>query len=133
LSSPSVKWAMARRPGLIGEEEHEIAGVVQPPDRLGGVSAIQLILSRVADMARRPWLTTPVAVEEGGGAFCTALPEAKAAHFLLRPRAACSCSIFVADAVGKGHIDLLNDRRVVARRDQHVIAGGTQSLRPCCR
>ena len=36
----------ARHAGLVGEEEHEIAGVVQPPDRLAAFG-IQRMRSRV--------------------------------------------------------------------------------------
>src|SRR5690349_7380236 len=54
----------ARDAGLVGEEEHEIAGVIEPPDRLGriGHPADALLAAYVAVVV----IDDAVAVEEGG-------------------------------------------------------------------
>src|ERR1700727_2685879 len=56
--------------GLVGEEEHEIAGVVQPPDRFCRVRhpADAVAGAHIAVVV----IDDAVAVEEGGGAQCRA-------------------------------------------------------------
>src|SRR5258708_33339891 len=54
-----------RDAGLVGEEEHQIAGIVEPPDCLGGVRHPADLVRR-ADMAD-VMIDDAVAVEEGGG------------------------------------------------------------------
>ena len=110
----------ARDAGLVGEEEHEIAGVVQPPDRLRRIRhpADALPRAHIAVVM----VDDAVAVEERGRP-----QRAGAAHF-------CGASPIIACSISSqmpwrdGEMDLLDHRRVVARRDEQMIAGGAHGL-----
>ena len=112
----------ARDAGLVGEEEHEIAGVVQPPDRLRRIRhpADALLRAHIAVVV----IDDAVAVEEGGrlrerAGLRRSFPRRLAHHRLLD---------LVANAVSDREMDLLDHRRVVAGRDQQMIAGRAHGL-----
>ena len=108
----------ARHAGLIGEEEHEISGVVEPADRLGRVRhpADPLPRAHIAVVV----VDDAVAVEESGGPRRDA-GGIDAAHFRAPSRISGLLDL-VADPVRDGEMNLLDHRRVVAGRDQEMIA-----------
>ena len=119
----------ARHAGLVGEEEHEIAGIVEPADRLRRIRhpANPVPRAHIAVVV----IDDAVAVEEGGGPWRGA-GGIDAAHF--RGGLAHQGLLdLVADAVRDGEMDLLDHRRVVAGRDQQMIAERAHALRPWCR
>ena len=108
----------ARDAGLVGEQEDKISGVVEAADRFRRIR-------HPADAVLRAHKTVvviddAVAVEEGGGLW-------RAAHFFGR-LAHHGLLDLVADAVRDGEMDLLDHRRVVAGRDQQMIAQRAQIL-----
>ena len=95
----------ARDAGLVGEEEHEIAGLVEAADRLGRIRhpADPLLRAHIAVVV----IDDAVAVEEGGGPWRA---RAESMPLISRASRIIACSISSQIAVRDREMDLLDDR-----------------------